>query len=78
MASLKASLELCHRRALEIFSAAPKPGGDLSDHWQRLQSDARSLSPNDFMHHVVELYWACLSRLVRLVVDADASVDADA
>lgn len=78
MASLEASLELCHRRALEIFSAAPKPGGDLSDHWQRLQSDARSLSPNDFMHHVVELYWACLSRLVRLVVDADASVDADA
>ena len=78
MASLEASLELCHRRALEIFSAAPKPSGDLIDHWQRLESDARSLSPNDFMHHVVELYWAYLSRLVRLVVDADASVDADA
>ena len=35
-------------------------------------SYARSLSPNDFLHHVVELYWACLSRLVRLVFDADA------
>ena len=77
MASLEASLELCHRRALEIFSAAPKPGGDVSDHWQRLESNARSLSPNDFLHHVVELYWGCLSRLVRLVGDAEASVDAE-
>jgi hypothetical protein len=62
---------------LEIFSAAPKPGGDVSDQWQRLKSNARRLSPNDFLHHVVELYWACLSRLVRLVVDAEASVDAE-
>jgi len=27
---------------------------------------------------VMDLYWACLSRLVLLVVDAEASVDAHA
>jgi hypothetical protein len=75
MTSLESSLEMCQKRALEIFSAAPKPAGDVSEQWQRLESNARSLSPNDFLHSVVELYWACLSRLVRLVVDADPSVD---
>jgi Zn-dependent protease with chaperone function len=75
MTSLESSLAMCHKRALEIFSAAPTPAGDVSEQWQRLASNTRSLSPNDFLHSVVELYWACLSRLVRLVVDADASVD---
>jgi len=49
------------------------PTGELSDSWQRLVSNAAKLSHADFMQKLMELYWACLSRLVLLVVDAEAS-----
>jgi hypothetical protein len=77
-AGLAAAVERCRVSAFDIFSKAPMPAGDLTDKWQRLRSDAPQLPRADFLQRLVELYWACLSRLVRLVVDADASSGAEA
>ncbi len=75
---LAAAVERCRMSAFDIFSRAPMPTGELNDKWQRLLSDAPQLPRADFLQRLLELYWACLSRLVRLVVDAEASSDADA
>lgn len=72
MAGLKTSLDGCKARALEIVSRAPNPGGDLADRWNRLLSEAQNVSPSEFLQHVLELYWACLSRIARVVADAEA------
>jgi len=70
---LAAAVEQCRASAYEIVSRASMPTGELSDSWQRLVSNAAKLSHADFMQKLMELYWACLSRLVLLVVDAEAS-----
>ena len=31
------------------------------------------MPPDDFLQRLLELYWQCLSRLVRLVGDAEAA-----
>jgi len=77
-AGLSASLDGCRSRAFDIFSKAPAPVGELNERWQRLLSNAQQLSPAEFMQQLAQLYWVCLSRLVRLVVDAEASSGADA
>jgi Zn-dependent protease with chaperone function len=71
-AGLSASLDGCRSRAFDIFSKAPAPVGELNERWQRLLSGAQQLSPAEFMQQLAQLYWVCLSRLVRLVVDAEA------
>jgi hypothetical protein len=78
MASLAATVERCRKSALEIFSKAATPTGALTESWRRLVITAPTLPPADFLQKVMDLYWACLSRLVLLVVDAEASVDAHA
>ena len=77
-ASLAATVERCRKSALEIFSKAATPTGALTESWRRLVITAPTLPPADFLQKVMDLYWACLSRLVLLVVDAEASVDAHA
>ena len=77
-AGLAAAVERCRTSAFDIFSKVPMPTGELNDKWQRMRSDAPQLPRADFLQRLLELYWACLSRLVRLVVDAEASSDADA
>jgi len=72
-ARLSASLDGCRSRAFDIFSQAPAPVGELNERWQRLLSSAQQLSPAEFMQQLAQLYWACLSRLVRLVIDAEAN-----
>jgi hypothetical protein len=47
----------------------------LTESWRRLVITAPTLPPADFLQKVMDLYWACLSRLVLLVVDAEASAD---
>jgi hypothetical protein len=74
-ASLAAAVERCRRSALEIFSKAATPTGELTESWRRLVITAPTLPPADFLQKVMDLYWACLSRLVLLVVDAEASAD---
>jgi len=44
----------------------------LEQSWQRLLANGAKMPRADFLQKLVELYWACLSRLVRLVTDADA------
>jgi Zn-dependent protease with chaperone function len=73
MSGLEASLDDCRMRAFDIFSETPAPGGEVSDAWRRLQSEAAVLSPADVLQRILELYWACLSRLARLAADAEAS-----
>jgi hypothetical protein len=46
----------------------------LNDAWRRLLGDAPHLPRADFLQRLLDLYWSCLSRLVRLVNDADASL----
>jgi Zn-dependent protease with chaperone function len=70
-AALAATVERCRMSAFEIFSQAPSPAGELTDPWRRLLVDAPQLPRADFLKRVMDLYWACLSRLVRLVVDAE-------
>lgn len=74
MAGLNADIDRCTARALELLSNAPLPPGELSDKWQRLVSDARGIAPADFMQQLLQLYWACLSRLTRLVSDGESNL----
>jgi Zn-dependent protease with chaperone function len=69
---LNADLDGCKARALEMFSKAPRPGGELNEKWQRLLSDGPNVSPSEFLQRLLELYWGCLSRLARLVSDAES------
>ena len=46
--------------------------------WRRLLVDAPQMPRADFLQRLLDLDWSCLSRLVRPVVDAEASSDADA
>jgi Zn-dependent protease with chaperone function len=75
---LPATVESCRLSAFEIFSRAPIPTGELDDAWRRLLVDAPQMPRGDFLQRLLDLYWSCLSRLVLLVVDAEASTDADA
>jgi Zn-dependent protease with chaperone function len=77
-AGLAAAVERCRIRAFDIVSQTRIPTGELNDPWRRLLIDAPQLPRADFLQRLMELYWACLSQLVRLVVDAEASSDADA
>jgi hypothetical protein len=71
---LATTVERCRRSAFEVFSKAPIPTGELNDAWRRLLVDAPHLPRADFLQRLLDLYWSCLSRLVRLVNDADASL----
>ena len=71
--ALAAAVERCRRSAFEIFGKAPMPSGELSESWQRLLANGAKMPRADFLQKLVELYWACLSRLVRLVIDAEAN-----
>jgi hypothetical protein len=70
MAGLNSDIDRCKSRALELIGKTPPLAGELHDRWQRLLSDARNIPPADFMQQLLQLYWACLSRLARLVIDA--------
>ena len=71
---LATTVERCRRSAFEVFSKAPIPTGELNDAWRRLLGDAPHMPRADFLQRLLDLYWSCLSRLVRLVSDADASL----
>jgi Zn-dependent protease with chaperone function len=72
-AGLAATVERCRMSAFEIFSKAPIPTGELNEPWRRLLLDVPRLPRADFLQRLLDLYWACLSRLVRQVSDAEAS-----
>jgi Zn-dependent protease with chaperone function len=71
-ATLHTALENGRTRALEIVNRMPPPPGQLEDMWKRLAT-ARQVPPAEFMQRVMELYWACLSRLARLMSDAESA-----
>ena len=68
---LNATVNNCRVRAFDMFSKAPIPDGELSDAWRRLLADATHLPPGHALQRLMEQYWACLSRLARLVADAE-------
>ena len=71
--SLGRAIENCRRRGFEVFRQAPIPTGELGVNWQRLLWAAPQMGHTDVLQRFLELYWACLSRLVRQVSDAEAS-----
>jgi Zn-dependent protease with chaperone function len=75
---LAAALDTCRANVLDGLRQASLPGGELSDDWQRLRSDAAQLPNASLMQRVFELYWVTLSRLVRVVADAEAEAAAKA
>ena len=73
MERLTADADECRARSFEIFTTAPIPAGELSEAWRELLAAAPQLSTPGFLNGLMDLYWKCLSRLVRLASDAEAS-----
>lgn len=73
---LAAALDACRANVLDGLRQASLPAGELTDDWQRLLSEAAQLPNASLMQRVFDLYWATLSRLVRVVADAEAAAKA--